>query len=100
MESSVDEEFCPLCQRTMAPPCNKHHLIPLSKGGKNTPTILLHKVCHDKIHAVISEKELQKHYYTIEKLQQHPDIAKFIKWIKNKDPHFYDKSVKTRERRR
>lgn len=95
-----EDNICQLCGRPLAPPYNKHHLIPLSKGGKNTPTIVLHKVCHDKIHAVLPEKDLQKHYHTIEKLQQHPEIAKFIKWIKNKDPHFYDKSVKAKDRRR
>ncbi len=96
---NADHNICPLCARTLAPPSNKHHLIPISKGGKNTPTIILHKVCHDKIHAVLSEMELKRHYNTIEKLQHHPEIAKFIKWIQNKDPHFYDKSVKTKERR-
>lgn len=94
--TTVVEDICPLCGRVMARPCNKHHLLPLSRGGKNTPTILLHKICHDKIHAVFSETELKRHYNTIEKLQQHAEIAKFIKWVKNKEPEFYDKSVKTK----
>jgi hypothetical protein len=98
MQTAV-ENICPLCGRPLAPPCNKHHLIPLSKGGKNTPTIVLHKVCHDKIHAVLSEMELKRHYNTIEKLQHHPEISKFIKWIHNKDPHFYDRHVKINARR-
>jgi hypothetical protein len=90
----VSENVCPLCGRPMAKPCNRHHLLPLSKGGKNTPTIMLHKICHDKIHAVFTEVELKRYYDTIDKLKQHEEIAKFIKWLGNKEPEFYDKSVK------
>jgi len=39
---AVAENICSLCGREMAEPYNKHHLIPMSKGGKNTPTVLLH----------------------------------------------------------
>jgi hypothetical protein len=89
--------LCPLCHRELAHPFNKHHLLPLSKGGKNSPTITLHKICHDKIHAVFTEVELKRYYDTIERLQQHEEIAKFIKWVANKEPQFYDKSVKMKK---
>jgi hypothetical protein len=94
-----DNETCPLCRRPLAEPANKHHLIPVSKGGKNTPTIVLHKICHDKIHAVFTGNELKRQYYTIELLQQQQEIAAFIKWVRKKEPEFYDKSVKTKSRR-
>lgn len=94
---TLSESICPLCGRDLAEPCNKHHLLPLSKGGKNTPTILLHKICHNKIHAVFSEMELKRHYNTIERLQQHEEMAKFIKWVQNKEPQFYDKSVRIKK---
>ena len=96
---AASENICPLCGRDLAQPSNRHHLLPKSKGGKNTPTILLHKICHDKIHAVFTEMELKKHYNIIEKLQQHEEMAKFIKWVRNKEPQFYDKSVKLKSRR-
>lgn len=83
----------------MAEPCNAHHLIPLSKGGRNTETILLHKVCHDKIHAVFSETELKRYYHTIPRLLEHEEIRKFVQWLRNKPPAFYDRSVKARKRR-
>ena len=88
------ETICALCGRDLAEPCNRHHLIPLSKGGRNTPTILLHKICHDKIHAVFTEMELKRFYHTMERIQQHEEMAKFIKWIEKKDVNFYDSSVK------
>jgi len=93
----IPGNICPLCGREIAEPSNRHHLVPLSKGGKNTPTILLHKICHDKIHAVFTEMELKKYYYTIERLQAHEAIIKFIKWVRKKEPEFYDKSVKIRK---
>ena len=95
----ISENICPLCSRELAEPSNRHHLIPKSKGGKNTPAILLHKICHDKIHAVFTEKELKKYYNTFERLQQHEEMAKFIKWVRNKEPGFYDKSVKLKSRK-
>lgn len=94
------EETCPLCARMLAEPSNLHHLIPKSKGGKNTPTVRLHKICHDKIHAVFAEIELKRHYNKIESMQQHPEFIKFINWLKNKEPEFYDKSVKGKMRKR
>ncbi len=70
--------------------------MPLSKGGKNTPTILLHKICHDKIHAVFAEIELKRYYHTIDRLLEHDEIKKFVRWLQKKEPGYYDKSVKQR----
>ncbi len=97
--SPVSENICSLCGRIMADPCNRHHLLPVSKGGKNTPAILLHKICHDKIHAVFTELELKKHYNAIDKIQQHEEIVKFMKWVRNKEPQFYDESVKLKNKK-
>ena len=55
---------------------------------------MLHKICHDKIHAVFTEMELKKHYNTIEQLQQNEEIARFIKWVRKREPRYYDKNVK------
>lgn len=85
---------CPLCCRPLAEPFNRHHLLPLSKGGKGTTTVLLHKICHDKIHSVFTEMELKRHYNTIEKLKGNDEIANFLKWVSRKEPQFYDKSVR------
>ena len=100
MTTIADESICPLCNRMLAGICNKHHLLPKSKGGKNTPTIVLHKICHDKIYAMFTEMELKRLYNTIEQLQQNEEMQKFIKWLSNKEPEFYDKSVKGKERRK
>lgn len=97
MSTETTPDLCPLCGRQLAAPCNRHHLLPLSKGGKNTPAILLHKICHDKVHAVFTETELKRYYHTIERLQQHEEIARFINWVQKKEPEFYDRSVKEKK---
>lgn len=88
------KDICPLCGRQLVPPCNKHHLLPLSQGGKGTETVMMHKICHDKIHAVFSEAALKKEYNTIEALQKHEEMSRFIKWVRKREPEYYDKSVK------
>ena len=93
----IEESHCALCGRELAAPYNRHHLIPLSKGGRNTPTIYLHKICHDKIHAVFTEMELKRFYHTMDRIKQHEEMAKFIKWVRNKEPYYYDKSVKMKK---
>ncbi len=93
-QSPQEEGPCPLCGRPLAEPINRHHLIPLSKGGKGTTTLTMHKVCHDKIHSVLSETDLKRHYHTVERLQEHEDIAAFVRWVQKKEPEFYDRSVR------
>ncbi len=93
------DPICPLCKRPMpASSSNEHHLIPLSRKGKGCHKITLHKVCHDKLHHTISENEMAQHYHTIERLREHPDIAKFICWVRKQDPNFYKKHKDTKER--
>ncbi|MDB5207444.1 MAG: endonuclease [Flavisolibacter sp.] len=89
-----DKEICSLCDRELAVPFNRHHLLPLSKGGKGTPTILLHKICHNKIHAVFTGMELKRRYNTIESIKEQEEMAAFIKWVAKKEPQFYDSSVR------
>ncbi len=91
--SETAEELCPLCGRTLAEPKNRHHLIPISRGGAHTPTVWMHTICHNKIHSLLTEKELRDYYHTIERLQGHEEIEKFIKWVKKQPPTFYDGSV-------
>lgn len=91
---------CPLCSREMieGPSVDKHHLIPKLKGGKET--VLLHKICHRKIHSLFKESELKNQYNTIEKLLTHEDIQSFVKWVKNKSPDFYASSSQSNRRKR
>jgi len=93
MDTPTEDNLCPLCGRELAEPISRHHLMPLSKGGKDTPTIRMHKICQVKVHSVLTETELKNYYNTIDRIQEQEEIAKFIKWVKKKDPEFYDGSV-------
>ena len=68
--------YCELCGRVLSDPYDKHHILPKSKGGN--VTVLLHKICHRKIHSVFSETELKNSFNTIEKLKEHPQISKAL----------------------
>lgn len=89
--------ICPLCQRELDEAADLHHLIPKTFKGKET--VLLHKICHRKIHTVFSERELLHYYHTIERLLENEDIIIFVKWLKNKPNDFYISSKETNERK-
>ena len=80
------DDICPLCERPFGRLREKHHVIPKSKGGKET--IALHPICHRKIHMVFTRTELAN-LGTIEALKTHSDMEKFIRWLSKKPPDFY-----------
>lgn len=90
---------CPLCGRALiaGKSIDEHHLLPKSQGGRETHA--MHRICHRKIHATFTEKELAKSYSTWEALQVHEDIAAFISWVAKKPPEYFDNSVKAARRR-
>ena len=53
--------MCPLCSRVIPPAqADRHHLVPKSKGGRQTE--FLHRVCHRQVHALLTESELAGQY--------------------------------------
>jgi hypothetical protein len=93
-------DLCPLCNRPLppGPVSDWHHLVPRSRGG--TERVRLHKICHQAIHAVLSEAELAREFSTIAALRAHPGLARFIAWVARRPPDYSDRSRWTRERRR
>lgn len=96
----ADVECCPLCGRPLpaGPAADWHHLVPRSHGGQ--AQVRLHTICHQAIHATLSEAELARDFQTLEALAAHPDLARFIAWVKKRPPEYQDRSKWTRERRR
>lgn len=88
------DKVCPICDRPI-PESQKdaHHLIPKSKGGKTTE--YLHRICHRQIHALFTETELAVKFNTAAALQEHPQLQRFIRWVKLKPNHFYEKTRKS-----
>jgi hypothetical protein len=90
---------CPFCSRNLPKSEeSRHHLIPVCKGSPHGEKIIIHRVCHGKIHSVFTEKELALTYNTIEKLKGYPDIKSFINWLQNKPDTFYSVSRRKKSR--
>ena len=92
--------ICPLCSRAITVDPSKHHLVPVSKGGVNGQTVLLHKICHVKIHSVFTESQLKTKYNQIDLILQSEEIKDFVKWVSNKPSEYYDSSRRTMRRKR
>ena len=86
--------ICPLCDREI-PTAQRdaHHLIPKSKGGLKTR--FLHRICHRQIHALFTEAELAKTYNNVAQLLAHPEITKFVAWVKTKPGYFNERTYKS-----
>jgi len=72
-----------------------HHLIP--KTFKGREKITLHRICHNQIHALWTERELCNYYHTVKRIVEDVRMVKFILWVSKKDPDFY---IKTRPSKR
>lgn len=96
--SDVEMNTCPICQRPLGTErLEEHHLIPKTFRGKVTTRI--HKICHRKIHATFTERELLNYYNTAEKILENEDMRKFAAWVSKKEPGYYDSSDETAHRK-
>jgi hypothetical protein len=88
---------CAICGREET--LTRHHLVPRmrhhNKRNKRTfdrkavkVTVGICRPCHSQIHAVLSEKELERGYHTVEALLAHPEVAKFAGWMATKPRGF------------
>lgn len=88
-ETLPEPVICPLCERVIPEDQqDAHHLVPKSKGGKQT--VCLHRVCHDQIHAIFTDSQLARKFSSIEAILEDPAVQKFVAWVKNKPPGFSD----------
>jgi hypothetical protein len=95
-EPSTD--LCPLCGRPLGTAnIDRHHLVPKTFKGKEQ--FAIHKICHRKIHATFSERELLRSYHTWTALQGHADIRAFIGWVANKPPAFYTRTFTSNKKK-
>lgn len=96
------DPICPLCERPIPPEAKQslHHLVPKLRGGKGGETVRLHQICHNEIHATLSETELARNFNTIAALKGHPRLATFIAWVRKRPPTFHAKTPGKRRQRR
>ncbi len=89
---------CPLCGRLIpVGQRDAHHLLPKSRGG--VETVALHRICHRQIHALLSEVELERDYQTMAALLAHPEIQRFVQWVRSKPDNFYQRTRKSQRLR-
>lgn len=93
MPATATQPACELCHRTGLK-LTKHHLIPRKRHRRRSAQVrfdrqemhtriaMLCQPCHSTVHAHLSEAELEAAYNTLDALAQHPDIAKFVAWVK------------------
>lgn len=96
MTAQSNEHTCPICLHGYEPGrMNKHHLVPRSRKGRVTELIC--RNCHRQIHALYTEKELERHFGTLEALLAAEKLQPWIAWARKRKP---TGRVKTRTSRR
>lgn len=93
-----EPELCPICSRELGTiKVSKHHLVPKSRGGKETE--MMHDICHNKIHSLWTNKELDDHYNTAERILENEDMRTFVSWVSKKSPDFYSSNSESQARK-
>lgn len=78
---------CFLCGRPLGRRAEWHHPVPKSRGGRET--VPVHPICHRAIHRALDNKALERDFPTAGALRAHPELAKFIAWVADKEPDFH-----------
>lgn len=90
---------CEMCQREGCL-LTKHHLIPQARHANKRNkrefdrVEVKHRVawicrpCHNHVHALFTEKTLERQYNTLASLLAHAEVKKFVDWIKTKPSAF------------
>ena len=75
-----------LCMRALGQKIEKHHVIPKSRGGKET--VPLHPICHRKIHARFTMRELER-FGSLDLVLANEEMIHFVAWLRHKPLDFY-----------
>lgn len=94
-KTDITDNVCELCGRNELK-LTRHHLIPRARHNKGrtqrkfskkemqTEIALLCRPCHSQIHSIFDNHELSSYYHTIERLQAHSEVQKFVNWVKKR----------------
>jgi len=90
----MSDQPCQLCGRVTKRGTTEHHLIPRTchsnkwfkrrfSRARLRQTVDLCRDCHRAVHDLIpDEKELGRHYNTLELLRQHSAVIRFVAWVR------------------
>jgi 5-methylcytosine-specific restriction endonuclease McrA len=98
MEIGIASMSCELCGRPGVV-LTRHHLIPRTRHAnqrarreftreERQQIVLICQACHNQIHALFTEKELEREFNTLAAIAAHPEIARFRDWIRDKPAGF------------
>ncbi len=86
---------CPVCERDVTR-VSDHHLIPRSRGGKHEHTLPICNDCHNAIHALLTNVELEREFNSVASLLEDERFAKHVRWLRKQSP---DRRMRTRTAR-
>ncbi len=100
-------DVCAICGREDV--LTRHHLIPRTRHHNKRnkrlfareqvrTTVGLCQPCHAQIHALFTEKQLEREFNTLDALTATPAMRTFIEWIREKPPGFKLQTRKDRRR--
>lgn len=101
---------CELCGRNVSR-LTRHHLIPRARHAnkRNQRNFDRHDVkhrvawfcrpCHDHVHALFTEKTLEREFNTLAVLAAHPDVRRFVEWVRRKPEGFKPTSQSSNHKR-
>ena len=103
---------CSLCEREVPRDMiTLHHLKPRERGGKAEHRTPLCRPCHKQLHAMFTNKHLDRALDSIDSLKASPDLQPFLGWIRKQKPdrnfrtvmsdaHPHGRRVRSRSRRK
>lgn len=86
-ESPPPPEPCWLCERPLGETIERHHPVPKSRGGREV--VLLHPICHQKLHVEFTNAQLARIGMDRDQLLANDDIAAFLRWVEGKPADFH-----------
>lgn len=78
---------CWLCERPIGTRVEWHHVVPKSRGGRET--VAVHPICHRTLHTLFTNVALARAGGDRARLQELPELARFLGWISAKPPDFH-----------
>ena len=93
-DATQARQRCALCHRPLGARIEWHHVIPKSRGGRDT--VAVHPFCHRAIHAALTNQQLATSHEGMDAVRADPQIARFLNWVADKPPDFHARTRRAR----